>query len=322
MPRLRAVALSLLLAAVAIPDLAAARPAASQDAGRGETPAAIRIPRALVDTAIEPRAIRGGVPQSPSGPWVVSWYQETGRLGVPGNAVMTGAFETYVIGASVFHVLDQLTPDDRIEIVGRDGNLYEYRVEWVETYPIESAPLGEIFTDETGDELLTIFTNDKPYIAETESYANVFVVRASRAAEAPTPAQDRSPAIYDAPDGCPMPPATLELPAATESFLPTRTDLDLPAAQAANDETVAELDAILAVASTCDIATRQTLALPDGSVLALVGPVGALPLDAVRSVVDEDFRPVDDTLAALCAFMYFVEEAGQWRVIQIHFLYP
>jgi len=103
---MRAVALSLLLFAVAIPDLVAARPTAAQDVGGGETPAAIRIPQALVDTPIEPRGIRNGVPESPSGTWVISWYDETSLMGVPGNAVMTGVSDAFVTGPSVFHFLE------------------------------------------------------------------------------------------------------------------------------------------------------------------------------------------------------------------------
>jgi len=200
--------------------------------------------------------------------------------------------------------------------VSRDGNRFDYRVETVETFTIETAPIAEMFSQETDDERLTLFTAVPPYDPVSERYTGVFVVQATRRAGSPSSAPDQSPAAVDAPDGCPVTASRLDLPAATAPY-PGTEALNLPAARATSDDVIAEIAMLLEDASDCDLGVRSALTSADGSVLALVGPLGDLPLDAVRSILDEDLRPLDDTLAALCAFMLFVQEGGEWRVIQV-----
>src|SRR3954454_954619 len=48
---------------------------------QGTVPVAIRIEKAQVDAQVEVQDIVDGVMQNPSGPYVVSWYQETAELG-------------------------------------------------------------------------------------------------------------------------------------------------------------------------------------------------------------------------------------------------
>ena len=69
---------------------------------RGVRPVAIRIPVIEVDSEVESASIIENVMEDPSGPWIVAWYVATGRLGVPGNTVMSGHVDFAGVGPAVF----------------------------------------------------------------------------------------------------------------------------------------------------------------------------------------------------------------------------
>lgn len=107
-------------------------PAASD----GSAPVAIQIPDATVDAEVEKNEIVDGVMLDPSGPFVVSWYQETGQLGEMDNTVMSGHVDYYDVGPAVFYTVGALGQNAPIIVTGEDGSTYTYAVETVQTYDV------------------------------------------------------------------------------------------------------------------------------------------------------------------------------------------
>ena len=68
---------------------------------------------------VETREIVDGVMQDPTGPWVVSWYKETGRLGVPDeNVVMAAHVDYWDVGPAVFYNIRVLAEGDVVDVTG------------------------------------------------------------------------------------------------------------------------------------------------------------------------------------------------------------
>lgn len=322
----RRILTTLMLIALMVPVItAAAAPARHGAQAGGAAPVEIRIPHALVDTAIEPLAIVNAVPQITTSPWTVGWYQETGGVGAPGNPVMYGLMDWWQVGPAVFFLADQLQPGNAIEVTGSDGYLYAYQVEWIKRYPRATAPIAEIFATPTDAHLLTLFFNGTPFNRNTGGVEEVVVVRARQTADTPSPAPSRQTATLAAPVGCPVIPQSLELPFSSRLYpYPVvapdpyidRNEMNIPAATEADADTVAALNRLLAEATVCDVTVREALRLPDGYVLTLVGPAGALPLPELRNVVLLGAQSVTDTtMANLNEFMLFVEEEDGWQLV-------
>jgi hypothetical protein len=56
-------------------------------------PVALVVDKVQIDAEVESLQIVDGVMQNPTGPWVVSWYEQTAELGEIGNVVMAGHVE-------------------------------------------------------------------------------------------------------------------------------------------------------------------------------------------------------------------------------------
>jgi hypothetical protein len=124
----------------------------------GFTPVSISIQKAGVDAIVETREIVDGVMQDPTGPWVVSWYKETGRLGVPDeNVVMAAHVDYWDVGPAVFYNIRVLAEGDEVDVTGDDGNVYRYAVEWQKLFDADNAPIQDIVgpTDESALTLIT-----------------------------------------------------------------------------------------------------------------------------------------------------------------------
>lgn len=145
----------------------------------GVQPVAIEIERAAVSAQIEVIEIVDGVMQDPTGPWVVSWYRETARLGEVGNVVMAGHLDYWDVGPAVFYNIGVLQPGDRIEVTGEDGEIYVYEVDWVRNYDNANAPIQEI-VGPTENESLTLITCGGPFDYANGVYLQRTIVRAHR----------------------------------------------------------------------------------------------------------------------------------------------
>jgi sortase (surface protein transpeptidase) len=145
-------------------------------------PAGIRIDKAAVDAPIETVQIVDGVMQNPSGPWVVSWYEQTAALGQFGNSVMSGHVDYYTVGPAVFWNLRDLVPGDEIVATGEDGTPFTYAVEWAQNYLVETITpevVGDI-VGQTKRESLTLITCGGEFNQSTGEYLERYVVRSLR----------------------------------------------------------------------------------------------------------------------------------------------
>ena len=148
---------------------------------QGVTPVSISIEKIAVNAQIETVQIVNGVMQDPTGPWVVSWYKETGKLGEIDNIVMAGHLDYWDVGPAVFYNIAQLQAGDTIEVTGDDGQLYDYTVDWVENYDANNAPIQDIIGP-TETEDLTLITCGGPFDYQNGVYLQRTVVRSHRAA--------------------------------------------------------------------------------------------------------------------------------------------
>lgn len=145
----------------------------------GVVPVSIQIPVAQVDAQVETIEIVDGVMQNPTGPWVVSWYKETAKLGEIGNAVMAGHLDYWDVGPAVFYNITLLTKGDTIDVTGEDGQVYTYAVDWLRNYDTANAPIQEI-VGPTENENLTLITCGGPFDYANGVYLQRTVVRATR----------------------------------------------------------------------------------------------------------------------------------------------
>lgn len=145
---------------------------------KGAVPVSISIPNAQVDAAVEQREIVNGVMQDPTGPWVVSWYKETPKLGADGNTVMAGHLDYWDVGPAVFYNVGALKKGDLIKINGDDGKIYTYKVDWVKQYDANNAPIQEI-VGPTPKRALTLITCGGPFDYQNGVYLQRTIVRAN-----------------------------------------------------------------------------------------------------------------------------------------------
>ncbi|MCC6790261.1 MAG: class F sortase, partial [Thermomicrobiales bacterium] len=148
----------------------------------GVQPVAIRIEKAAVDATIEVQEIVEGVMLNPSGPFVVSWYRETGRLGALDNIVLAGHLDYWDVGEAVFYNLGRLEEGDVIEITGEDDVVYKYEVEWVKSYQVADLDTKELrnIVGKTDSETLTLITCGGTFDYNQGEYLERMIVRAHR----------------------------------------------------------------------------------------------------------------------------------------------
>lgn len=147
---------------------------------RAQLPVAILIPDAAVEAEVEQNRIVDGTMLDPSGPWVVSWYQGTSRLGEQGNSVMAGHLDYWGVGPAVFYDLAALGEDDEILVTGDTGDLFTFQVTWTRLYQLEELDTQTI-TDIVGPTTvasLTLITCGGEFDEATGQYLSRYVVRA------------------------------------------------------------------------------------------------------------------------------------------------
>lgn len=149
-------------------------------AGNGTSPVSIAIPDATVDAEVERNQIVDGVMLDPSGPWVVSWYQETGQLGEFSNTVMSGHVDYWDVGPAVFYTVAQLSEGAPIQVTGENGATYTYAVEWIREYEVAGLTpeaINEI-VGPTDYRALTLITCGGEFDYERGEYLYRTVIRA------------------------------------------------------------------------------------------------------------------------------------------------
>lgn len=167
-----------------VPTTGGARPgpaalAPSTPTAKGVVPVAIQIPNAFVDAQVETIQIVDGVMQDPTGPWVISWYKESPKLGEVGNILMAGHLDYWDVGPAVLYNINNLNQGDTISVTGEDGEIYTYEIDWRENFPTATAPLDKI-VGPTDNESLTLITCGGPFDYTNGVYLERTVVRAHR----------------------------------------------------------------------------------------------------------------------------------------------
>lgn len=147
----------------------------------GVVPVAIQIPVAQVDAQVETNEIIDGVMQDPTGPWVVSWYKESPKLGEKGNILLAGHLDYWDVGPAVLYNINNLNQGDLISVTGEDGIIYTYQIDWRENFATANAPLDKI-VGPTDNESLTLITCGGPFDYTNGVYLERTVVRAHRVA--------------------------------------------------------------------------------------------------------------------------------------------
>jgi len=161
--------------------------AVNEEEPEGVSPVSILIEKAginTIDAPIERVDIVDGVMQNPSGPWVVSWYEDLPALGEGGNVVMAGHVDYWDTGPAVFWDLPSLEEGDNIRVYGEDGQVYEYSVQWSRLYDVATELTPEVIQSEvvgeTDEESLTLITCGGDFNVETQEYVSRRVLRAVR----------------------------------------------------------------------------------------------------------------------------------------------
>jgi sortase (surface protein transpeptidase) len=154
----------------------------------GVAPVELQIDSVGVDAPIELGAVVDGAMQDPSGPWVVSWYDQLGKIGEGGNVVLAGHVDYYnagpdgTPGPAVFWSVRDLPAGDIIRVVAEDGKNYEYAVQWTQPYAAAELTPDVIQNDivgDTGQETLTLITCGGDFDPSTGEYLQRWVVRAT-----------------------------------------------------------------------------------------------------------------------------------------------
>jgi hypothetical protein len=282
--------------------------ALAQEADRIE-PVSIRVQRSLIEAPVESIEIVEGVAQETTGFWTVGWYQASAPLGQPGNSVYFGFKELGTAGPGIFWYLDQTQPGDLVLATGSNGLVYRYEVIEVATFPMETA-LFEVFGETPeAEHRITLFTNANWDPAASE-YTAVLVVRAIW-----SPDDEPRPAAQEAATatGLERCSGIEQLP--QQSLYAATQELGVSEGTLTSTSTVENIDQMLRSMPECEFVIREAVTLPDGNVLALVGPTGEVPLTVLTGAVDAETQVVtDQQRVSLFAYALFVNEGDTWTV--------
>ena len=150
----------------------------------GVAPIELQVDKIGLYGPIEIGTIVDGAMQDPSGPWVVAWYDQLGKVGEGDNVVMAGHVDYYTVGPAIFWEVPNLTPGDVIRVIGENGENFEYAVEWTELFDVATELTPEVIqtqiVGETGQESLTLITCGGEFDPATGQYLQRWVLRANQ----------------------------------------------------------------------------------------------------------------------------------------------
>ncbi len=151
----------------------------------GVAPTSLQIPNYSVDAPIEIGAIVDGAMQDPTGPWVIAWYDQLGRLGQGTNVVVAGHVDYYTVGPAVLWSVKEpgLAPGETITMTAEDGSVFDYAVEWSQQFHVATELTPEVIqtqiVNHTGYEALTIVTCGGEFDPASGEYLSRIIVRAN-----------------------------------------------------------------------------------------------------------------------------------------------
>jgi sortase (surface protein transpeptidase) len=145
-------------------------------------PASIIVEAAGIDADIEALNIVDGRMEDPTGPWVVSWYQQSAELGEIGNVMLAGHVDYWGVGPSVFYNVRDLAEGDEIVLTGENGEPFTYAVAWNQTFTMDeliSGQMAEIVAP-SDNQIVTLFTCGGEFDYVNGEYLSRTVVRGER----------------------------------------------------------------------------------------------------------------------------------------------
>lgn len=169
-----------------------------------EIPAAMVVPDANIDAEVEVTPIVDGKMMDPSGPWIVSWYDGTGKLGeARRNILMAGHVDYWDVGPAVFQSIALLQPGSQVNLYGERGSHAVYDVEYVERVTLAELTAEKLqsITGLTGYNALTIITCGGEFDYAAGEYLQRDVIRCRLASLTPGDSPDATPVAT--PDGTP-----------------------------------------------------------------------------------------------------------------------
>ena len=150
----------------------------------GFTPIELQVDSIGLDAPIENGSIVDGVMLDPSGPWVVTWYSQLGKVGQGGNVVMAGHVDYWDTGPAIFWSVPNLQPGDVLRVIGENGETIEYAVEWSQLFNVATELTPEVIQNQvvgdTGQESLTLITCGGEFDAAAGEYLYRHVIRANK----------------------------------------------------------------------------------------------------------------------------------------------
>lgn len=149
----------------------------------GFTPIELQVDSIGLDAPVENGSIVDGVMLDPSGPWVVTWYSQLGKVGQGGNVVMAGHVDYWDTGPAIFWSVPNLQPGDILRVVGENGETIEYAVEWSQLFNVATELTPDVIQNQvvgdTGQESLTLITCGGEFDAAAGEYLYRHVIRAN-----------------------------------------------------------------------------------------------------------------------------------------------
>lgn len=145
-------------------------------------PRGIIVDAAGIDAEIETLNIVDGTMENPTGPWVVSWYEQSAELGAIGNILLAGHVDYWSVGPSVFFNVRDLVEGDQIDLTGENGDLYAYAVTWNETFLLDELISGgmEEVVASSDEQIVTLITCGGEFDYVNGEYLSRTVVRGER----------------------------------------------------------------------------------------------------------------------------------------------
>jgi sortase (surface protein transpeptidase) len=150
----------------------------------GFVPVELQVDSIGLDAPIEQGSIVDGVMLDPSGPWVVTWYYQLGKVGQGGNVVMAGHVDYWDTGPAIFWSVPSLQPGDIVRVIGENGEIVEYAIEWTQLFNVQTDLTPEVIATQvvgdTGQESLTLITCGGEFDAAAGEYLHRYVIRANK----------------------------------------------------------------------------------------------------------------------------------------------